>query len=90
MKAVAVFLKLNFHAMCLLLEITTILRGSDIQILLETFCSMEVELARMGFLNGAVEGQLHAVQGERHQRSLAIKIEKGCEGRRHWTCVQIV
>ena len=30
------------------------------------------------------------VQGERHQRSLAIRIEKGCDDRRHWTCEQIV
>ena len=65
------------HAICLLLELEiTTFKFSW----MDTLCSMHVELTSMGLWNWAVEGQLF--RGERH--------EKGCEGRRHWTCEQIV
>ena len=57
---------------------------------METFYSVEVELTLMGLWNWAVEGQLHVVQEKKHQQSLVIRIEKSCEGWRHWTCEQIV
>ena len=34
-------------------------------------------------------GRTVVVQGERYQRSLTIRTEKGCEGKRHWACEQI-
>ena len=41
---------------------------------METFCPMEADL---GWDYGDIEWQ--------HRRGLAIRIEKGCEGKRHWT-----
>ena len=70
------------HAMCLQLEIATILEIVTFKFSwMETFCPMEVELSWLGLWNGAVEGQL--LFKERHQWSLVMSIEKGCEGRRH-------
>ena len=74
--------------MCLLLEISIIFRDSDIQFFWRRFAQWSRD-----DLDGTLKWshiRVVVVQGERHQRSLAVRIEKGCEGRRHWTCEHII